>query len=292
MSLMINSSKSDYVSMDYLATREARNKTNTHVAVPHHWFVENIKKPLDDRKIPYENLQIALSKDEETMFGTLELPEVCVPTVDAQYELFRRTKLSPRDRHSLLVRLAKRGALPSSQLIKVEEEYLRDDEYVLRDEHSRRHNVWRLLQAFTEKQKTGGGFRGTQSRLDSMARRTTEATRLFLSHCDPDGTKVKEVMEQPLLLNEQNSLSQSYKYMLGFRHGNRLNMSAGVVLGVTVMVCDNLCFSGEIEVRRRHTVHAMRDLPLMIENSIDKLLGGIVEENSIDKLLQGGIVAG
>mgnify|MGYP003150126784 CR=1 FL=1 len=99
MSLMIDSSKSDYVSMDYLATREARNKTNTHVAVPHHWFVNNIKKPLDDRKIPYENLQIALSKDEETMFGTLELPEVCVPTMDAQYELFRRTKLNGRDRH-------------------------------------------------------------------------------------------------------------------------------------------------------------------------------------------------
>ena len=238
MSLMIDKSKSDIVSEGYLAGLETRNKSNTHVAVPHHWFVQNIKRPLDDRKIPYENLTIALSKDEETMFGTVELPEVCVPSVDAQYQLFRQTKLGPRDRHSLLVRLAKKGLLPSSQLIKVEEEYLRNDEDVLRDEHSRGHNVWRLLQAFTEKQKTGGGFQGAQSRMDSIATRTTGATKMFLNHCDPDPgrPKLKEILEQPLLLNEQFSLSQSYKYMLGFRHGNRLNMCTGVVLGVSVLV--------------------------------------------------------
>jgi len=279
MSLMIDSSKSDYVSEAYLATRETRNKSNTHVAVPHHWFVQNIKKPLDDRKIPYENLQIALSKDEETMFGTLELPEVCVPSVDAQYQLFRQTKLGPRDRHSLLVRLAKTGALPSSRLIQVEEEYLREDDDVLRDEHSRGHNVWRLLQAFTEKQKTGGHFRGAQSRLNATAERTTEATRLFLNHCDPDPSrpKLKEILAQPLLLNEQFSLSQSYKYVLGFRNGNRLNMAAGVVLGVNVLVCDNLCFSGEEEVNRKHIGYILNDLPPMIESSIDKLLmGGII----------------
>ena len=279
MSLMIDKSKSDIVSEGYLAGLETRNKSNTHVAVPHHWFVQNIKRPLDDRKIPYENLTIALSKDEETMFGTVELPEVCVPSVDAQYQLFRQTKLSPKDRHSLLVRLAKKGLLPSSQLIKVEEEYLRNDEDVLRDEHSRGHNVWRLLQAFTEKQKTGGGFGGIQSRMDSIATRTTGATKMFLNHCDPDPgrPKLKEILEQPLLLNEEFSLFQSYKYMLGFRHGNRLNMCTGVVLGVSVLVCDNLCFSGEIEVRRKHTMHVLRDLPPMIESSIDKLLmGGII----------------
>ena len=279
MSLMISGSKSDYVSEAYLATRETRNKSNTHVAVPHHWFVDNIKKPLDDRKIRYENIQIALSKDEETLFGTMELPEVCVPSVDAQYQLFRQTKLSPIDRHSLLVRLSKKGALPSSRIVQVEEEYLREDEEGRRDEHSRGHNVWRLLQAFTEKQKTGGGFQGAQSRLDATATRTARASELFLDHCDPDKDRprLKEIMDQPLLLNDQTSLSQSYKYMLGFRHGNRLNMCTGVVLGVTVMVCDNLCFSGEIEVRRRHTMHVKRDLPMMIESSIDKLLmGGII----------------
>ena len=72
-------------------------------------------------------------------------------------------------------------------------------------------------------------------------------------------------------------MAQSYKYMLGFRHGNRLNMTTGVVLGVTVMVCDNLCFSGDEEVKRKHTMHVLRDLPPMIERSIDNLiLGGIV----------------
>ena len=92
MTLMIDESKSDIVSEGYLAGLETRNKSNTHVAVPHHWFVQNIKRPLDERNIFYENMTIALSKDEETMFGTVELPEVCVQSVDAQYELFRPHK--------------------------------------------------------------------------------------------------------------------------------------------------------------------------------------------------------
>ena len=279
MSLMISESKSEMVSEEYLANLSAQNKTRTHVAVDHHWFTTRIKHTLDDRKIPYENLQVALSKDQETMFGTLDLPEVCVPSVDAQYQLFRQTKLSAKDRHSLLVRLAKQGALPSSRLVAVEKEYLRDDEDVLRDEHSYGHNVWRLLQAFTEKQKTGGHFRGAQSRLEATSARTTAATRMFLNHCDPDPgkPKLKEILEQPLLLNEEHSLSQSYQYMLGFRSGNRLNMSCGVVLGVNVLVCDNLCFNGEIKLQRKHTKYVKRDLPPMIANSIDKLLmGGII----------------
>ena len=94
MSLMIDSSKSDIVSEGYLAGLETRNKSNTHVAVPHHWFVQNIKRPLDDRKIPYENLQVALSKNQETMFGTLDLPEVCVPSVERRVALLILTSSS------------------------------------------------------------------------------------------------------------------------------------------------------------------------------------------------------
>ena len=262
----------------YLANlAAAENKTNTHVAVDHAWFTNRIKNCLDDRKISYKDIQVALSPDNESMFGTMELPDFCVPSIDAQYQLLRQTKLAPRDRHSLLVRLSKRGALPSSQVLKVEKEYLRDDEDVLRDEHCRGDNVWRLLQAFTHELQRGGGFRTDQTRLDAIAERTQEANRLFQSHCDPDGNKLREILDQPLLLNMELSLSQSYRYVLGFRNDNKLRFPAGMVLGVGVFVCDNLCFNGEVQLRRKHTRHIKRDLPPMISNELDKLMmGGII----------------
>jgi len=262
----------------YLANlAAAQNKSNTHVAVDHHWFTNRIKNALDDRRIAYKDMQVALSPDNESMFGTMELPDFCVPRIDAQYQLLKQTKLPPRDRHSMLVRFVKKGALPSRQLIKVEEEYLREDEDVLRDEHSRGHNAWRLMQAFTHELQRGGAFRTDQSRLDAIASRTQEANRILRNQCDPDGTKMNEILDQPLLLNNELSLSQSYRYVLGFRNDNKMRFPAGMVLGVGVFVCDNLCFNGEVQLKRKHTRFIKRDLPQMINEELDILmLGGTI----------------
>jgi len=262
----------------YLASlAAAQNKSNTHVAVDHQWFTNRLKNSLDERKIVYENIQVALTPDNESLFGTMELPDFCVPSIDAQYQLLKQTKLAPRDRHSLLVRLSKRGALPSAQVLKVEKEYLREDEDVMRDEHSRGHSVWRLMQAFTHELQRGGRFRHDQSRLDAIAERTQEANKLFRSHCDPEGNRIREILDQPLLLNSEHSLSQSYRYVLGFRNDNKMRFPAGMVLGVGVFVCDNLCFNGEVQLKRKHTRFIKRDLPQMINDELDKLmLGGIV----------------
>ena len=48
----------------YLANlAAAENKTDTHVAVDHAWFVNQMKNKLDDRKVHYEDIQVALTPD-------------------------------------------------------------------------------------------------------------------------------------------------------------------------------------------------------------------------------------
>jgi hypothetical protein len=56
-------------------------------------------------------------------------------------------------------------------------------------------------------------------------------------------------------LNEiQNSvIHQDYAWVLGLRNSHDKTFPAGIVAGANVFVCDNLSFSGEIKIARKHT---------------------------------------
>ena len=54
-------------------------------------------------------------------------------------------------------------------------------------------------------------------------------------------------------------------FAVGFRNSYDKSMSAGVSMGASVFVCDNLCFSGSsITVMRKHTANVMPDLNRMV----------------------------
>lgn len=55
---------------------------------------------------------------------------------------------------------------------------------------------------------------------------------------------------------------------IGVRNSYDQSLSAGVVAGNKVFVCDNLCFSGEIRVSRKHTGDAMKDLTGLVRNAL------------------------
>jgi hypothetical protein len=56
-----------------------------------------------------------------------------------------------------------------------------------------------------------------------------------------------------------------YAPVLGLRSSYDRSLSVGLVGGaVRVFVCDNLAFSGEVTMHRKHTVHVFRDLPDLI----------------------------
>ena len=61
--------------------------------------------------------------------------------------------------------------------------------------------------------------------------------------------------------------------VVGFRNSHDMSFSAGVAMGARVFVCDNLAFSGEIVIQRKHTRHIMDDLPDLIDDALTRLVG-------------------
>jgi hypothetical protein len=58
---------------------------------------------------------------------------------------------------------------------------------------------------------------------------------------------------------------------IGVRNSHDQSFPAGLVIGATVFVCDNLSFSGEVRLSRKHTAHIGRDLPQLIDAAIGRL---------------------
>jgi hypothetical protein len=59
--------------------------------------------------------------------------------------------------------------------------------------------------------------------------------------------------------------------VVGIRNSHDKSFPAGLVVGASVFVCDNLSFSGEVRLARKHTLHITRDLPQLIEAAVGKI---------------------
>tara|TARA_B110000444_G_scaffold197342_1_gene188180 strand:+ start:15022 stop:15813 length:792 start_codon:yes stop_codon:yes gene_type:complete len=55
---------------------------------------------------------------------------------------------------------------------------------------------------------------------------------------------------------------------IGFRNSYDQSLAVGVCMGAQVFVCDNLCFSGEIRVTRKHTGDVRTDVENLLESAI------------------------
>lgn len=71
-----------------------------------------------------------------------------------------------------------------------------------------------------------------------------------------------------LLQLEKGSVADDHSLVLGLRNSHDRSIPAGLVIGGQVFVCDNLSFSGEVRIARKHTVNIKRDLPSLIERAI------------------------
>lgn len=69
-----------------------------------------------------------------------------------------------------------------------------------------------------------------------------------------------------------------FAMVFGLRNSHDKSFPAGLCLGSGVFVCDNLAFSAEVVVGRRHTTHIMRDLPLLVSNAVGRLVEGRVNQ--------------
>jgi hypothetical protein len=83
--------------------------------------------------------------------------------------------------------------------------------------------------------------------------------------------------------------ADDYALAIGLRNSYDRSLSVGLVAGTRVFCCDNLAFSGEAKVSRKHTLHVFRDLPDLIYRMLSRvarLQGQIEREIATMKLLE------
>ncbi|MCA9269417.1 MAG: hypothetical protein KDA41_13140, partial [Planctomycetales bacterium] len=64
---------------------------------------------------------------------------------------------------------------------------------------------------------------------------------------------------------------QDYGLVVGVRNSHDKTFPAAIALGASVFVCDNLSFSGEVSLARRHTRFIERDLPHVVSTAVGRL---------------------
>jgi hypothetical protein len=82
-----------------------------------------------------------------------------------------------------------------------------------------------------------------------------------------DGSRYFGLMEI-----QRSDSEEDYCWTLGLRNSHDQRFSAGIVAGMTVFICDNLSFSGEVRLARKHTRFITRDLPRLVQSAVGKLM--------------------
>jgi Domain of unknown function (DUF932) len=62
-----------------------------------------------------------------------------------------------------------------------------------------------------------------------------------------------------------------YGLVIGLRNSHDKSFPASIALGSSVFVCDNLAFSAEVTIARRHTRFIERDLPRIVHTAVGRL---------------------
>jgi hypothetical protein len=81
-----------------------------------------------------------------------------------------------------------------------------------------------------------------------------------------DGDKMFGVLDVSNLDNADGSVS----FAVGIRNSMDKTLPAGICFGARVFVCDNLAFSGEVVLGRRHTKNILKDLPTIMRTEFSK----------------------
>lgn len=74
-----------------------------------------------------------------------------------------------------------------------------------------------------------------------------------------------------LQVERADTAAGDFGYVLGIRNAHDKSFSADLAVGSGVFVCDNLAFSGEIKISRKHTTNIRRDLPALTGRAVGRL---------------------
>lgn len=73
-------------------------------------------------------------------------------------------------------------------------------------------------------------------------------------------------------LLEIRGTERDWGLVVGIRNSHDKSLPAGLVCGAQVFVCDNLSFSGEVRIGRKHTRYIDDSLPALIAGAVAKLV--------------------
>lgn len=79
-------------------------------------------------------------------------------------------------------------------------------------------------------------------------------------------------------INETDEPDKDFSMVFGLRNSHDKSFAAGLCLGSGVFVCDNLAFSAEIVLGRRHTRYIMQDLPRIVATALGKLFQARIDQ--------------
>lgn len=65
--------------------------------------------------------------------------------------------------------------------------------------------------------------------------------------------------------------SNDRQAVIGLRNSGDKSFAAAICLGTSILVCENLCFSSQINLARRHTVNILNDLPRVLADAVSRL---------------------
>ena len=62
------------------------------------------------------------------------------------------------------------------------------------------------------------------------------------------------------------------RLVVGLRNAHNKRFSASVCIGNQMMVCENLCFSSDVKLARKHTKNIVNDLPRVLADAISRVV--------------------
>src|SRR2546428_11554396 len=76
--------------------------------------------------------------------------------------------------------------------------------------------------------------------------------------------------------------SEDFALAIGIRNSMDRSLAVGLLAGSKVFLCDNLAFSGEARVSRKHTVNVFRDLPDLIYRMLSQVR--VLQERTVAEI--------
>lgn len=67
--------------------------------------------------------------------------------------------------------------------------------------------------------------------------------------------------------------------VVGLRNSADKSFAASVCIGSKMIVCENLCFSSDVKLARKHTTNILRDIPRVLSEAVGRLVSHFADMN-------------